>query len=225
MSQNIVLVDGLGQAQPSPSRMGNFRKDLFQPYAARISRFAGENKTWYWKGEAANAYVQFPFRYREFWGHLGDGDTNPYDERDLSYLHRADRHVIFVDGRYFVILDDLEVSESKPGGSLYSWLYHVLQDVPLLWNPDLQQFVYSIGEVTTIVQHIRRDVPLEYENRQRDLGLINPITGEDYGRWVRPIQLFDNNFVGEYPETVTHNIWITNQELLPVLRIHMLTCS
>jgi hypothetical protein len=210
MSQNIVLVDGLGQAQPSPSRMSNFRKGLFQPYAARVSRFGGKDKTWYWKGEAANAYVQFPYRYYEFWGHLGDGEINPYDEKDLSYLNRADRHVIFADGRYFVILDDLEVS--KPGGSLFSWLYHVLQDVPLIWNPEMQRFEYTVGEVTTIVQHIRRDVALDYENRLKELGLINPITGEDYNRWVRPIQLFNLAYTGDYPDKVTHNVWITNRE-------------
>jgi len=212
MSQNIVLVDGLGQAQPSPSRMENFKKRLFRPFAARISRFGGKDKTWYWKGEAAGAYVQFPFHYSEFWGHLGDGEANPYDERDLSYLIRADRHVLFVDGRYFVMLDDLEVSESKPEGSLFSWLYHVLQDVPLIWNPDLQRFEYSVGDVTTIVQHIRRDVALNYDNRLNELGLINPITGEDYNRWVRSIQRFDNNFTGEYPDKVTHNVWLTNLE-------------
>jgi len=212
MSQNIVLVDGLGQAQPSPSRMANFRKQLFQPFAARISRFRGQREHWYWKGEAARSYVQYPYRYREFWGFLGDGETNPYDERDLSYLTRADRHVVFVDGRYFVILDDLEVTKSGAEGSIFSWLYHVLQDVPLIWNPQLQQFNYSVGEVTTIVQHIGRDVPLEYENRQKDLGLVNPLTGEDYTRWARPIELFDRNFRGEYPDKVTHNIWISNQQ-------------
>jgi hypothetical protein len=177
-----------------------------------MARFAGDKQTWYWKGEAAAAYTQYPYHYFEFWGFLGDGDTNPYDERDLSYLNRADRHVVFVDGRYFVMLDDLEVSDSKPNGSLYSWLYHVLQDVPLVWDPKLQRFRYTIRNVTTVVQHISRDTALEYENRQRELGLINPITGEDYNRWVRPIQLFDNNFSGEYPEKVTHNIWITNQQ-------------
>jgi hypothetical protein len=212
MSQNIVLVDGLGQAQPSPSRMSNFRKKLFQPYAARISRFAGEKETWYWKGEAAAAYVQYPYHYREFWGFLGDGETNPYDERDLSYVSRADRHVLFVEGRYFVMLDDLKVSESRPEGSLFSWLYHVLQDVPVTWNPDLQRFQYSIGDVTTLVQHVNRGIPLGFENRQKELGLINPITGEDYNQWVKPIQLFDKKFSGEYPELVTHNVWITNQE-------------
>jgi len=200
--------------------MANFRKSLFQPFAARISRFGGDGQTWYWKGEAAKAYVQYPYRYSEFWGFLGDGDVNPYDERDLSYLSRADRHVIFVEGRYFVILDDLEVTESRRGGSQFSWLYHVLEDVPLIWNPDLQRFSYKVGDVTTIVQHLQREIPLEYENRQRELGLINPITGEDYSRWVHPIQLFDNRVKREYPEKVTHNVWITNE--IPVRKMRFL---
>ena len=210
MSQNLVLVDGLGQAQPNHSRSSGFRREFFAPYTARVVRYAGEGSTWYWKGEAAKAYVQFPYRYREFWGFLGDGESNPYDERDLSYLTRADRHVLFVEGRYFVILDDLSVSQDKPDGSLFSWLYHVLQDVSLIWNPRQQRFIYTIGEVTTVVQQIGQDIPLSYDNRQRDLGLINPLTGEDYNQWVRPIRLFDNSYTGDYPEKVTHNIWITN---------------
>jgi hypothetical protein len=109
------------------------------------------------------------------------------------------------------MLDDLEVSDRRPGGSRFSWLYHVLQDVPLTWNPALQRFQYSVGGVTTVVQHVSREAPLHYENRKKELGLINPITGEDYNQWVKPIQLFNRSFSGKYPEKVTHNIWITNQ--------------
>ena len=120
--------------------------------------------------------------------------------------------MLFVDGRYFVMLDDLAVSEAKSDGSLFSWLYHVLQDVPLIWNPRQQRFVYTIGSVNTVVQLIGQDVPIQYDNRMRDLGLINPLTGEDYNQWVRPVQLFDNTYTGDYPEKVTHNIWISNRE-------------
>jgi hypothetical protein len=41
--------------------------------------------------------------------------------------------------------------------------------------------------------------------------LINPLTGEDYNRWVRPIERFDKTYTGDYPDKVTHNIWITNR--------------
>jgi len=210
MSQNIVLVDGMGQAQPSHSRMQNFRKKLYNPFAARIARFAESGGTVYFKGEAAKAYIQYPYRYREFWGFLGDGENNPYDQRDLAYLTRADRHVLFVDRSYFVILDDLAVSGDRPEGSRFSWLYHVLQDVPLNWDPERRSFTYKIGDVTTVVQHIGKETPLVFENRKKDRGLINPITGEDYNKWVKPIQRFDNNRTGPYPDKVTHNIWITN---------------
>ena len=96
------------------------------------------------------SYVQYPYHYRDFWGFLGDGEHNPYDEGDLSYVKRADRHVLFVDGRYFVMLDDLEVDREQ--GSRFSWLYHVLQDVPLEWNDEDQSFAYSIDGVNTLVQ-------------------------------------------------------------------------
>ncbi len=212
MSQNVVLVDGLGQAQPGHTSMKNFRLGLYKPWIARIARFAKQGTTVYFKGEAANSYTQFPYRYRAFWGFLGDGVHNPYDERDLSYLTRADRHVLFVDGRYFVILDDLEVSDKKPEASLFSWLYHVLQDVPLEWEAEKQRFTYTIKDVTTIVQIIGRDIPLEFENRQKEQGLINPITGEDYNGLVKPIENYNKNYTGPYPDKVTHNIWIANRQ-------------
>ena len=210
--QGRHLAHGLGQAQPSHTRINNFNKKLFKPFAARIARYAEGGGTIYFMGEAANAYVQYPYRYREFWGHLGDGEINPYDERDLAYLTRADRHVLFVDERYFVMLDDLEVSEEKTGGSLFSWLYHVLQDVPLEWDPQTQSFTYTIKNVTTVVRLITEEVSLDFENRKKDQGLINPITGEDYNRWVKPIELFDNNYTGPYPDKVTHNVWLTNRD-------------
>lgn len=213
MAQNVVLVDGMGQAQPNHARMNNFRKELYHPYAARIARFAERNGTVYFKGEAARSYVQYPYVYNEFWGELGDGMVNPYRNRDLSFVTRADRHVLFVDGRYFVMLDDMEVDpERKEGGCRFSWLYHVLQDVPLDWNPDRRRFVYTVGEVTTIVEHVGRATPLNFENRRSEMGLINPITGEDYNPWVRPIRLYNRFHEGPYPEKVTHNIWLTNSE-------------
>jgi len=221
MSHNIVLVDGLGQAQPNHSRMSNFRKKLFKPITARIARYRQSGRTLYFKGEAANAYVQYPYRYREFWGHLGDGTINPYDERDLSYLTRADRHVLFVDGRYFVMLDDLAVSaQARPGGSLFSWLFHVLQDVPLEWDAEKKIFSYTIADVTTMVK-IASSEEFTFEDRIGTQGLVNPITGEDYTRWVKKIQRYDRRFTGPYPETVTHNIWVTNRE--PVHQIRYLT--
>ena len=217
MSQNVVLVDGLGQAQPNHSRMRNFRKKLFKPYAARIARYLEQDATVYFKGEAANSYIQYPYRYQEFWGHLGDGETNPYDEKDLSYLTRADRHVLFVDGRYFVMLDDLAVSKDRPGGSRFSWLYHVLQDVPLNWDEETLSFSYRIEDVTTLVKVICAE-EFAFENRQKQQGLVNPITGENYTEWVRKIERYDNNYNGPYPEVVTHNIWITNRNPAHELR-------
>jgi len=217
MSQNLVLVDGLGQAQPSHTRMQNFRKSLFKPYTARIARYLETDGTVYFKGEAANSYIQYPYRYQEFWGHLGDGEINPYDEKDLSYLTRADRHVLFVGGRYFVMLDDMAVSKDRAGGSLFSWLYHVLQDVPLDWDGEKGSFSYTIEDVTTLVKVICPE-EFDFQDRRKQQGLVNPITGEDYTKWVKKIQRYDKNFTGAYPEVVTHNIWITNRNPVHQLR-------
>ncbi|MBW7996716.1 MAG: hypothetical protein FVQ81_09165 [Candidatus Glassbacteria bacterium] len=220
MSHNIVLVDGLGQAQPNPARMNNFRLELHNPWAARIERYAERDGTVYIKGEAANSYIQYPYLYREFWGKLGDGTNDPYEERDLSYLLRADRHVLFVDGRYFVMLDDLEVdSAQRPEGSTFSWLYHVLQEVPLEWDGGRGEFTYTLGGVNILVS-VAADRKTEFEDRLAGQGLVNPITGEDYRPHVRPITRYDRNWEGDYPEVVTHNIWLSNTE--PCRRIRYL---
>ncbi len=216
MSQNVVLVDGLGQAQPNHTSMRNFRLELYSPWIARVARFGEQDGTVYFKGEAANAYVQYPYRYRDFWGYLGDGTVNPYDERDLSYLTRADRHVLFVDGRYFVMLDDLEVDKSE--GSTFSWLYHVLQDVPLEWDAERQRFTYTVGEVTTVVQHMAGNTDLAFEDRIKEDGLVNPLTGENYNGMVHKIDNFSRNDQGPYPEVVTHNVWISNAQPLSSMR-------
>ncbi|MEA2064614.1 MAG: hypothetical protein U9P14_13000, partial [Gemmatimonadota bacterium] len=221
MSHNIVLVDGLGQAQPAHTRWANYsRKELYAPYFARIPRYADRMGTVYFKGEAAKAYIQYPYVYREFWGRLGDEKTDPYGQSDLSYLTLADRHVLFVGGRYFIMLDDLAVDpDRKPSGSLFSWLYHVLQDVPLEWNETESCFSYSLGDVTTVVKVISSEETV-FEDRLAGKGLINPITGEDYNPWVKEIQRYDRNFSGPYPDKVTHNIWITNRE--PARKIRFL---
>lgn len=222
MSQNIVLVDGLGQSQLSHVRMSNFRKSLFNPWNARIARYQEQAGTVYFKGEAANAYIRFPHRNIEFWGELADGKVFPYRDRDLSYLEQADRHVVFVDGRYFVMIDDLAVSKTqRPRGSSFSWLYHVLQDVPLDWDKDTQSFHYTIDRVTTTVRQISRAVELTFEDRKDTNGLVNPFTGEDYNGLAKKIILYDRTHTGPYPATVTHNIWITNRK--PVHKMRFLT--
>lgn len=210
MSQNVVLVDGLGQAQPEHTSMRNFRLGNYPPYIARIARFADTDYVQYFKGEAADAYPRYPYHYKGFWGFLGDGTSNPYHERDLRYLTKADRHVLLVDGRYFVILDDLEVS--RPEGSTFSWLYHVLQDVPLEWDSQSGRFSYKIEDVTTLVQHMSAPGELQFADRQKEDGFSNPLTGEDYTQWVIPIQNYNKNHQGEYPDKVTHNVWISNRQ-------------
>ncbi len=222
MSHNIVLVDGLGQAQPAHTRWANYsKKELYAPYFARIARYADRDGAVYFKGEAAKAYIQYPYVYREFWGRLGDEVTDPYGTSDLSYLTLADRHVLFVDNRYFVMLDDLAVDpDKKPSGSRFSWLYHVLQDVPLEWDEAESSFSYTLDDVTTVVKVIASE-DTDFQDRLAGDGLINPITGEDYNPWVKEITRYDRNYSGPYPDKVTHNIWITNSE--PARKIRFLT--
>jgi hypothetical protein len=167
--------------------------------------------------------VVFHARPRGAYNHAFFGDNNfqlyAYGQNIThsgGSTSNGDRHVLLVDGRYFVILDDLEVS--KPEGSVFSWLYHVLQDVPLEWNPEGLRFSYRIKDVTTVVQHLNGSVELEFENLLKEEGLFNPITNEDYTDHVKPITTADKTYSGPYPEVVTHNIWLSNREPKQAIR-------
>jgi len=96
----------------------------------------------------------------------------------------------------------------------------VLQDVPLEYDEQKSSFSYKIENVTTLVKVICSE-EFTFQDRQKQQGLINPITGEDYTRWVRKIRRYDNNYTGPYPELVTHNIWITNRK--PAYELRYLT--
>jgi len=184
MSHNTILIDGLGQAQPT-------RGQIFPTYG-RIAGFSRGPDYVYVAGDATRCYPEKPGNYRR-WGlplHA------VYRERALPHLKRFIRHILFVRNRYFVILDDLACS--KP--ATFTWLYHILPDDPVVFDAETFRMDYRVGEVNVRLQHVAQPGKLALDDRQGENGLTNPFTGEDYREHRKGDILCG------------HNLWVSNQE-------------
>ncbi len=193
MSHNAILVDGLGQTQG--------RQNL--RWFGRILAFAQKGDVTYWCGDATMCYPHTPHRVRTYWGSIG----KVYDQRDLSYLTRVNRHVLFVRNKYFVILDDLASDRL----STWTWLYHALRGDNAKLDPITGSFEYTIGGVRVYVTQLFGANGLDVSDRKGLEGLKNPLTGEDYTEYLSRVPA-DSRFVAE------HNIWLTTRQKQSVWR-------
>jgi hypothetical protein len=184
MSHNTILVDGLGQAQPGSGQL--------YPNYGRVVGFSRGDDYVYFAGDATRCYPKEPGSFRR-WGLPLD---EVYERSALQDLERFVRHILFVRGKYFVIYDDL--SCGKP--ATYTWLYHILPDQPLRFDPATFAVDYSVGDVKVRLQQIARPDKLKLDNRKGLDGFINPFTGEDYREWRK-----DDIVCG-------HNLWISSAE-------------
>ena len=191
MSHNTILVDGLGQSQPNPPET---------PRVGYLRAFKRGGNYVYWAGDATNAYPKKPLeRSGDWWGTL-----DPiYNERDVGYLERFIRHVVFLRGKYFVIYDDLACSQPAQ----YTWLYHILPHDPIRFDGDAWNIDYTVGDVPVRIAHIAHCSDLELIDMEREKGFINPLTGEDY-----------TDMLGRLPGGVRkpehlagHNLYISNK--------------
>ena len=189
MSHNTILVDGLGQFQG--------RSQQSAPISARLIAYQESPNLTYWCGDATLAYPREPGEVKHWWGKLDD----LYKTRDVSHLKRFNRHVLFVNNKYFVILDDLEAS--KP--AQFTWLYHIKPEGPFTLDKNSGAFTYQINDVKVDVMHLLGQNQLTIHNMQGADGLKNPLTGEDYTQdW--------KNREGDKPFDVAHNLFITNKD-------------
>ena len=193
MSHNTILVDGLGQAQPSSGQI--------YPTYGRIAAFSrGENYV-YFAGDATRCYPRVPGKYSRWSLPLDD----VYEKKALPYLKHFIRHVLFLQGRYFIICDDL--SCSRP--ATYTWLYHILPEEPFTFDKSTFTVDYMVGDVNVRLRHIAYPEGLELDDRVGMKAFVNPLTGEDYRQWRR-----DNILCG-------HNLWVSNT--VPARRWRFLT--
>ncbi|MEA3401842.1 MAG: DUF4962 domain-containing protein [Armatimonadota bacterium] len=184
MSHNVVLIDGLGQGQP-PAGMRH-------PTYGHICGHARGDDFVYFAADPTLCYPHEPGSFSRWSLPLRE----PYTERALPYLDSYIRHVLFMRGRYFVIFDDLRCSQP----ATYTWLWHILPDNPLSFNPETFAIDYTVGDVPVRLQHAFRPDALELDDREGMQGRVNPITGEDWRQFLR----------GDIVEG--HNLWISTAE-------------
>jgi hypothetical protein len=198
MSHNTVLIDGLGQAQPSQGQ-------LYPTYGRMIGfsrgRLAGEGPVEggsnqsdsfvYFSGDVTRCYPHQPGDYRR-WGLPLD---KVYEDRAVDHLQRFVRHVVFLRGKYFVIYDDLACS--RP--ATFTWLYHIRPKTPFAFDSKSFAFDYAVGDVRVRLQHVARPGELMLDDRQGLDGLVNPLTNEDYRPWRK----------GDI--VCAHNLWVSNR--------------
>jgi hypothetical protein len=181
MSHNTILIDGLGQAQPSSGQ--------HLPYYGRIAAFSRGQDHVYFAGDVAGCYPRTPGKYSR-WSLPLD---RVYEKRALPYLQRFIRHILFLHDRYFIVYDDL--SCSKP--ATYTWLYHILPQEPFSFDKRTFTVDYAVGDVKVRLKHIAYPEGLELDDRVGTKAFVNPLTGEDYSRWRK-----GNILCG-------HNLWIS----------------
>ena len=184
MSHNTVLIDGLGQAQPTSG--------MIHPTYGRLVGFSRGDDYVYFAGDPTRCYPQQPGQYARWGLRLGD----VYKERALPHLARFVRHILFLRGKYFVIYDDLQCSQP----ARYTWLYHIRPEQPFSFDPSTFAVDYAVGDVSVRLQHISRPDAITLDDRQGENALVNPITGEDYRQWR----------LGDI--LCGHALWVTNAE-------------
>ncbi|MCC5843506.1 MAG: DUF4962 domain-containing protein [Verrucomicrobia bacterium] len=121
-----------------------------RPLAARPLAFEqGENFT-YWAADLTPGYLP------------------------QAAVERVHRHVLFVEGRWFVIYDEL----AAPEPSVFTWLFHVEPDVPMRVGTD--RFRYEVNGVQAEVRFLQPSGSLRIEHARGRETYVNPETGEDH---------------------------------------------
>jgi len=182
MSHNTILVDGLGQAQPSRGQS--------LPCYGRIAAFSRGRDHVYFAGDVTGCYPRTPGKYSRW-----SLPLDPvYEKRALPYLQRFIRHILFLHDRYFIVYDDL--SCSKP--ATYTWLYHILPQKRFSFDKRNLTVDYAVGDVQVRLKHIACPEKLDLDDRVGMNAFVNPFTGEDYSQWRKGDILCG------------HNLWISN---------------
>ncbi|MHC4402221.1 MAG: DUF4962 domain-containing protein [Planctomycetota bacterium] len=163
----------------------NPRTPLY-PFVGRLLAYHKDEKATHWVGDATHAYQNVP------------------------ELLRWHRHVVFVDGKWFVIFDDLAVRpDADP--ARFSWLFHVAPDVPLTISKEEASFTYTMDDVTATVAFAGAPESLDMENRTRRKGFENPLTGEDlFPSTVAALERSGRDL--SESQWMAHNVWVTNRE-------------
>lgn len=190
ISHNTVLIDGYGQSQLHPPET---------PNVGFLRAFHRGEDYVYWAGDATNAYPKYPLvRPSDLW----PMHDIIYRFRALSYLNHFVRHVVFVNGKYFVMFDDLGCD--KP--AKYSWLYHILPDDPIKFDNKKWTIYYIVGDVPVRIAHMAYRDNLELLDMKGNDGFNNPFTDEDFTHDLGRADHREEQYIAG------HNLYISNVE-------------
>ena len=89
-------------------------------------------------------------------------------------VDRVHRHVLFVEGRWFLIYDELVAPEP----AIFTWLFHVQQDVPLTVEAD--GFHYAVSNVQAAVRFANPADTIDILHATERDAYVNPVTGHDH---------------------------------------------
>ena len=117
-----------------------------------------------------------------------------YEERALPHLDHFIRHILFMKDTYFVIYDDLDCQQP----AVYTWLYHILPDTRVSFEPGTFVIDYHVADVAVRLQQIAHPNELSLDDREGMDAFVNPTTGENYSATRRGDILCG------------HNLWISN---------------
>ena len=138
---------------------------------------------------------------------VGDA-THAY--QTVPGLQRWHRHVVFVDGSWFAVFDDLAM-HAAADPARFSWLFHVAPQVPLALEPEASAFRFTVGNVHARVALGNPAGTLAMVNRQGREGFVNEITGEDMLETAAKALTDKGRDLAE-DSWMAHNIWVTNRE-------------
>lgn len=143
LSHNSLLIDGVGHTVVDPYRPQ-------RPWTARPLAFGQGHGFTYWAADLTEGY-------------------RPQSEN----VERVTRHVLFVEGRWFVLFDELVVREP----AMFTWLFQVQQDVPI--NVKEGSFTYTVSNVNAEVRFANAPGTIEITRAVGAEAYVNPDTGED----------------------------------------------
>ena len=138
---------------------------------------------------------------------VGDG-THAY--QTVRGLQRWHRHVVFVDGEWFAIFDDLAMRpDAKP--ARFSWLYHVHPKTDLTIDEETPAFSYRIEDVNAHVALKTDPARIDVADLVGREGFKNPITGKDlYPATAKALAKKGRELRKD--QWMAHNLWITNRQ-------------
>ena len=191
ISHNVIFVNGQGQewgpAKKNLTALGP--AEFFSPrntFHGRLLAYKETDDYVYWVGDATHAYQQIP------------------------ELERWQRHVVFVDGKWFAIYDDLAM---RPGAdpATFSWLYQLRNHVPLKISGDRVTLDYKIENVNARISMANKAAEVKVDDRQDRDAFVNPITGLDY---YESTAKHVTKHGRKYDESIYpgHCVWVSNKQ-------------